>query len=310
MSDPALDRDDPVPLYRQIASHLRYAIATGRLAPGTRLPSLRSAADRWDVNLHTVRRGYGILEEAGLIRTSVPAGSVVAGDAEAAATEDVRAWVEEVVEEAAARFGMTRSGLIGLLDEGPPTREGRREPRGRTVSVLECSHTLAARLASQVSEIRGRTVQASRIGSGGEPAPGPVVSTYFHHGELRRALAGRAEDLLFVTIRPAEAFLAEIERRCAGGRAILLETDELLAHNLKLELTAAAGGDLELEVRIPPDPAAAIAGIREDVPILVSPRNWDAVSAAGVRDDRLLEVRYEIEEGDRERLRKRLWETG
>src|SRR5215470_1291499 len=71
------DPASPVPLYHQIAEALRYRIATGALTPGTTLPALREAAARWNVNLHTVRQAYRQLEQAGLVSTVPPRGSVV-----------------------------------------------------------------------------------------------------------------------------------------------------------------------------------------------------------------------------------------
>jgi len=52
---------------------------TGALEPGTALPSLRDAARRWGVNLHTVRHAYASLAAQGLVRTEAPHGTVVLG---------------------------------------------------------------------------------------------------------------------------------------------------------------------------------------------------------------------------------------
>lgn len=295
-----LDPEDAVPLYRQIASRLRYAIATGRLEAGTRLPSLRAAADAWDVNLHTVRRGYGLLEEAGLIRTSVPAGSIVNESlSDTERVSSVRAFVHQVAEEAEARFGLSRGGLAELLGQ----RE--RAPGEQPVTVMECSRTLSRRLAEEIRLVYAGDVVPSTIGESAPPPGGPVVTTYFHYAELRGVLARREGEAIFVAIRPAPLFLSEFSRHIGdAGRAVLLETDELLAHNLKLELLATVGADLEIETRIPPDPRRAVAEIPDSIPILVSPRNWDVLAEAGVDDPRLIEVEYAIEPADLARLER------
>jgi GntR family transcriptional regulator len=70
-----LDRTSPVPLYHQIAEALRNAIAVGEVVPGERLPPVRNAAKEWGVNLHTVRRAYGQLENEGLVRVRGPLGT-------------------------------------------------------------------------------------------------------------------------------------------------------------------------------------------------------------------------------------------
>ena len=72
-----LDPASPLPLYHQLAEGIRYQIATGVLEPGAALPSLRDAARRWGVNLHTVRHAYASLAAEGLVRTQAPHGTEV-----------------------------------------------------------------------------------------------------------------------------------------------------------------------------------------------------------------------------------------
>ncbi|BDZ60564.1 hypothetical protein GCM10025873_03550 [Demequina sediminis] len=56
-----------VALYDQIAASVRVEAASGRLAPGDRLPSAREVAAALDVNLHTVLKAYQLLRDEGLI---------------------------------------------------------------------------------------------------------------------------------------------------------------------------------------------------------------------------------------------------
>ena len=62
-----LDPTNGVPLYRQLADALRVSVASGQLSPGEELPSLRELAADLRVNYHTVRRGFQLLEDEGLI---------------------------------------------------------------------------------------------------------------------------------------------------------------------------------------------------------------------------------------------------
>jgi len=61
--DPAL----PEPVYEQIARQLRIQIASGRLAPGTLLPPVRTLASDLGYNLNTVARSYRMLEAEGFV---------------------------------------------------------------------------------------------------------------------------------------------------------------------------------------------------------------------------------------------------
>jgi GntR family transcriptional regulator len=62
-----LEPTSGVPLGLQIAQGIRLAVASGRLAPGERLPSARDLAAELSVNFHTVRRAYQDLEREGLL---------------------------------------------------------------------------------------------------------------------------------------------------------------------------------------------------------------------------------------------------
>ncbi|WP_052295723.1 GntR family transcriptional regulator [Thermoplasma acidophilum] len=62
-----IDPNSQTPLYRQIYSQIVGAIATGRLLPGDRLPSLRVLAGLLDVNYHTVNEAYEMLRQEGFI---------------------------------------------------------------------------------------------------------------------------------------------------------------------------------------------------------------------------------------------------
>jgi DNA-binding transcriptional MocR family regulator len=73
----ALDRASPEPLYRQIAHRLRAEIEAGRLAAGSRLPSVRELARDLGVNLVTVVTAYRELIRAGLASGQVGRGTFV-----------------------------------------------------------------------------------------------------------------------------------------------------------------------------------------------------------------------------------------
>lgn len=75
-----IDETSPVPLYLQIASSIRRAIAEGRVRSGTRLPATRDLATELDVNVHTVQRAYGELKEEGLVQLRQGRGAIVLTD--------------------------------------------------------------------------------------------------------------------------------------------------------------------------------------------------------------------------------------
>lgn len=72
-----IDRKSSQPLYSQIETDLTEAIASGKLAPGTRLPSVRSLAKMLKVNTVTVVTAYRQLEQKGCIWTRTGSGTYV-----------------------------------------------------------------------------------------------------------------------------------------------------------------------------------------------------------------------------------------
>lgn len=72
-----LDLKSGVPFYRQIIDQVKSAIATGRLEPGDRLPTVRQLAVDLSVNPNTVSRAYTELELTGLVDTHMGSGTFV-----------------------------------------------------------------------------------------------------------------------------------------------------------------------------------------------------------------------------------------
>jgi len=69
-----------LPLYLQIESQLKHAVAAGALKQGEALPSVRKMATDLRVNPNTVARAYQNLERDGVIRTVPGGGTYVAAN--------------------------------------------------------------------------------------------------------------------------------------------------------------------------------------------------------------------------------------
>jgi len=73
----SLSRGQGVALWRQIAASLSEHIGSGRLSPGTRLPTEGDFAAHFQVNRHTIRRAMEDLAAQGLVRIEQGRGSFV-----------------------------------------------------------------------------------------------------------------------------------------------------------------------------------------------------------------------------------------
>ena len=113
-----IDPRSPTPLYEQIASRLRVAIASGEIITGAGLPSVRQLAAQLRVNPATVVQAYRELESEGFVKTRHGAGTFV-NDVEPAKrteerTEEARRLVRDMIA-AAARLGLTPHDLAAAM---------------------------------------------------------------------------------------------------------------------------------------------------------------------------------------------------
>jgi GntR family transcriptional regulator len=117
----SIDPRDATPIYAQLERGLRAAIATGRLAPGEQLPTVRQLAVELRVNANTVARVYAELERAGVIETRRGVGSFInATPAQAHPPREeerrLRAFVTRVLADADAA-GFSVDDVVAALRE-------------------------------------------------------------------------------------------------------------------------------------------------------------------------------------------------
>ena len=116
-----LNTRDPKPIYEQITNNLRRLIASGGIAPGERLPSVRDLATRLTINPNTIQRAYRQLEQEGYI-VSLPGKGCFAAEGSAPRQDRLRMlWLQ--LEAAAAELrlaGISQQELISHLTERSP----------------------------------------------------------------------------------------------------------------------------------------------------------------------------------------------
>jgi DNA-binding transcriptional regulator YhcF (GntR family) len=322
-----LDPTSPVPLYHQLAEALRADITAGTLAPGDLLPPLRAAADDWGVNLHTVRHAYRALAEAGLVRTSVPRGSVVlrAGEASAESTstpsEDV---ISRFLREAREHHGLTLHDIRRQLErqirgaepeviEAPPDpNAGAEPPVGPALAyVIECSTWQAIDLARQVQDRWQVTAKPWSLERAGEPpAGGSLIATYFHYNDIRARWPKRLAQVQFASIRPAPSLTAQVRAIVpteTRTTVILCEREAEKARNIAADLAAVLPSPaFEIRTLVSNNPTTALHVAGRTQPVLFAPRVWGALGAAERADPRALEVRYVFDAAELRAVGERL----
>lgn len=119
---PERGRED-VPLYLSIADAIGADSASGRLAPGTRLPTHRDLAERLGITVGTVTRAYAEAARRGLVSGEVGRGTFVRG----AAAEYV----------ALGAAGVGEASLVDLSLNHPPAAAGHPgDALGKTLAAL------------------------------------------------------------------------------------------------------------------------------------------------------------------------------
>ena len=114
-----IDPRSPTPLYSQIATRLKVAIAAGELVPGEALPSVRSLASRLRINPATVVQAYRDLELEGLVSTRHGAGTFVQDVAPDRKIKDRAAEATRLVRDLVAQagsLGITTAELRAAID--------------------------------------------------------------------------------------------------------------------------------------------------------------------------------------------------
>ena len=92
-----VDPKDPTPLYAQLERAIRTAIATGKLAPGAQLPTVRQLAVDLHVNANTVARVYAALERTEVVETQRGVGTFVRATPPAVVSENRERELERII---------------------------------------------------------------------------------------------------------------------------------------------------------------------------------------------------------------------
>ncbi len=109
-----LDPSTPVPPFEQIRAQIALQVASGRLRPGDRLPTIRTLSGDLDVAANTVARAYRELIATGICVAAGRRGTFVAEEPPVAFDVAIRS---EVLSEAATAFAQAARELDVPIDE-------------------------------------------------------------------------------------------------------------------------------------------------------------------------------------------------
>ena len=115
-----LNPQSGIPIYRQILEQARRMVASGQLAPGAELPSVRELAVKHAVNPMTISKAYSLLEAEGLLERNRGKPMTVASQSRNASPLTKRLQqVQPLVEQTVRRGQTTRIERGGAGQERP-----------------------------------------------------------------------------------------------------------------------------------------------------------------------------------------------
>jgi GntR family transcriptional regulator len=123
-----LDLHSGVPVYRQIIDQVRGGIASGSLAAGDQLPTVRQLAVDLAINPNTVIRAYHELELGGLLETHQGTGTFISAQKMKRADAERERQLTQIVGDCVSRAGAAGFTVDDLIDE---LRELAQEPARR-----------------------------------------------------------------------------------------------------------------------------------------------------------------------------------
>ena len=209
-----VDRESELPVGLQVAWRLRALIASGKLAPGDRLPGVRQLADDAGVNPNTARAIYRRLEAEGLVETRHGLGTFVA--AGASSSSEVERIAADAVAEA-RRAGVSPADVARAIYGARWAAEDALAPERETLDVGTEADEAAARreLRRQIARLEAEL--AAYPGSGPESETHPVLRPKGHLPDFAELSAVR--DGLIERLRSERAAAERTGERQERARA-------------------------------------------------------------------------------------------
>jgi len=115
-----LDPKGGTPYYRQIIDQIRFGIASGNLAVGEQLPTVRSLAVDLKVNLNTVAKAYKELEIQNILETYQGTGTFIHKIESNLSEKEKQNKMQEICREfmtIAYAYGFTHDDMINELQK-------------------------------------------------------------------------------------------------------------------------------------------------------------------------------------------------
>ena len=111
--------EDNMPIYMQIMNRIRDAIASGELAAGDKVPSVREFASEFEVNPNTMQRALMELEREGILVSERAIGRFVTDDRSRidAMRREAGSWAADAFIRQMADLGFSEEEMLDFFRE-------------------------------------------------------------------------------------------------------------------------------------------------------------------------------------------------
>ncbi len=302
-------RSSPVPIYRQIASAVRWMISTGELRFGEQLTATREAGKLWGVNRHTVRQAYLELAEMGFVESRPPGRFVVTdnsrhkdecNDENGASANRLHEFLDDCLKTAHSHHGLTPVQFSEALLQRSAIQSG-------TVVVVECNTTQVRDMSEQLKDSWEIHSTPFILGSSDILPEGQIVCSLFHYEDVRKLWPERLTDARFVPVSPdpllageAQALLSTVagETTTIG---IMGDQSVEEAMNLSVDLQGIFPESRYRHQQLSREQWLADKAPNKQL-TLVGPRCWDSLSEEQQNLPNLLCIRYRMDTRDIEAI--------
>ena len=289
------DHGSGVPIWVQLKTQLEYAVATGAVPTGTRLPSVRMLSRHLGVAVDTVRQAYDELGKTGLVITQRGAGTFTtlpeggAADvghpemtwarADAALTDLIRTGSDprETARAMGQRLALLHHGIEAVFV-------------GVAASSDRYARLISDHVHSEFGPVRAIDLERLRSGTAHDDLGRATyaVSLAFHAREVERLLGDRAIRVLTLMSRLEDELLTRVPSGASGRPPVLVARPE--TRPIYTDLLRSQRPDLsDLPFASDADPAAIAAALAETDVVLHT-------SAAAGRVRRLAEPHHTLVE--------------
>lgn len=286
-----------------------YLIATGKMIPGEKLPSIRQAEEKWSANRLTINKAYKKLEEKGYVYCKTKSGYFVADHniirKQFRFQHELDRLYSVLKKEIIDETGLSSFAVFRYMAERAAI-DARENPE---YAFVECTYLQAL---GHVEEIDAKLsipvipVNIHNLEGKSNRLPGSVklvFTSVFHFDEMKEILEGSNIELVPVAIEVDEKIRGSIKnQKC---KSIFLETEENMGQSIAND-TSLLLDDSEIQVVIVGSVNNYLEeeydNIDNNNQVLMSPRLWGSMAEKWRAHNNIKPVEFRISESSWENI--------